>query len=57
MHLLLEKLQVIKLSVGQENMVTLALVIFDDNFLLCELSRTPNKSNVKGNNTNKHPLQ
>jgi hypothetical protein len=26
MHLLLEKLQVIKLSVGQGNMVTLALV-------------------------------
>jgi hypothetical protein len=32
MHLLLEKLQVKKLSVGQGNMVTLALVILVDDF-------------------------
>jgi hypothetical protein len=37
MHLLLEKLQVTKLSVGQGNMVTLALVIFVDDFFFKNL--------------------
>jgi hypothetical protein len=37
MHLLLEKLQVTKHSVGQGNMVTLALVVFDDDYFFCKI--------------------
>jgi hypothetical protein len=37
MHLLLEKLQVTKLLVGQGNMVTLALVTFGDDFFFVSL--------------------
>jgi hypothetical protein len=37
MHLLLEKLQDQNISVGQGNMVTLALVVFGDHFFFVNL--------------------